>query len=809
MASHPSLYGRLGSELCSNDGSDPRTVIHWCHGHRRVRQKDGDPNSEHQQRPPPTDEDIQRLITEELEDYQRSRAATAKRGLEQSTPVPGVEPFYSPRDIDAPASAKYSPSPTENSSLDHIQICNVISMSVDHPDLLGVWCNERPMDKAPALAPLKDPKYEDISEDSRSPQCPQEPDYERLSDDDNPQMMALCESYGQALSPGCDDGRDSVSRVSDNEESDDDSFVVLLSVLDLQFEPSDGDQNVPANTVADGDCEAEDGGGASSTTRLGVAAASESIQLFDTVVDFLESKAAVDRVQDLSEWMSPRRERESCSSDTEDSCDYGSDLRYNNLTVSQHLRKKKTDPPPPENEAGLVQGGGRGGSGKPSWTLRLRELIEEKASTKHDQSKNKKEKTSKPQNIVIICSDTEGDSEHSYSGGAEWPRSRSSLRPLPALSDTLSQEVTSSRDVLEESIIISDSDTVTVDSMDESEPVSPRSEGNDHTQTAHSLETSLSSPEPHDSLAKTKVTSPRSPGTENRRLLSKPDDATRHVHVNTNGQKHFKDSDPAVQRKPVPQSVSSSQKPKTPVQLYGEWTDAEESSLVAPTLIPPRGQDSLQPSTVIRGENGITTTESDPKRFSREISPARVSDQFSGSRSPPRGPSPPRETITEPSSSKTSESHLFSSKRRISHFYPASSRHTKTEDKTHNAPRKASVREPLKRDWENSYYPTRRDKRHWTATKDTAGSRNKGPKTNTTPATSSHDEDRTRRDKVSPNQERPHDQDHTHHRRRKRRPNSKHSDTILMKRSKMEALEWRKATNRSSARNTSLFLFKS
>nr|XP_043877875.1 uncharacterized protein LOC122766781 isoform X2 [Solea senegalensis] len=150
----------------------------------------------------------------------------------------------------------------------------------------------------------------------------------------------------------------------------------------------------------------------------------------------------------------------------------------------------------------------------------------------------------------------------------------------------------------------------------------------------------------------------------------------------------------------------------------------------------------------------------------------------------------PGETATISHQSKMYEStnvpkhNLSSSKLRHSFSHPSTSCHpwSNTRDQSLNATSQLSAVERLKDNWSKSYYPTKKDRKTSTETEEASRTLNTESK----------------REAYQPLS---HQERAGHHDRPpKQRRNSKESETSLMKRAKMEAVQLTRATNRNNSR---------
>nr|XP_019955561.1 PREDICTED: uncharacterized protein LOC109637555 [Paralichthys olivaceus] len=425
------------------------------------------------------------------------------------------------------------------SSVDQIQIHSVISISTDQTELLWNQASHQcvmadagsvhsqtdlsslevtekiadvqelpllPESKSleHAVEGLKDPKYEDISDNEMSQgmtklpntehekcsflPCGENPQYEDISEDENPEReisfpeynkkQSLFENEGHGhvqdqaqvktasisdeklilldtaqlcscpcfvetddgfehLCPKCDSDRQlgvqtnhsascspSYDYFKDGEESDDqmDDFIVLpICITDIIFGPDNEIQDVPEYVVQDdsnsGD---EDGHGDMISTYCPApnpvaASATYNIEVFDTVKSFLKAKAAEsgrstpehEMVLEEDAYTPSRSEFPSepeDSTETDDSCDYSAPLPPE---TDDYAPEKETE----QNETTNEQKIRSSRLNMVSCMENLNKLIDAKARSKNVQPETIRQTYSKNQEIIIVDSDTEDESD--------------------------------------------------------------------------------------------------------------------------------------------------------------------------------------------------------------------------------------------------------------------------------------------------------------------------------------------------------------------------------------------------------------
>ncbi|XP_039999131.1 uncharacterized protein LOC120798680 isoform X2 [Xiphias gladius] len=279
------------------------------------------------------------------------------------------------------------------------------------------------------------------------------------SKSDSERHLGLQANHSVSCSPS--------SVLKDGDETDDqmndDWIVIPISMSDLKFEPDYESQDIPEEVVLN-DSETGDKkrqGDISQThcelqhpaSQPVPASASSEIEVFDTLGCFLQTKAAQfgatfevasgrstpEHERDSEgEPDTPKNMRESYSEpedscDTEDSCDYPSATEQNYLTVSGQFLKKRSACLPletddsvsekeSEHEATNVQKGQTGSSDKLGCMEKLRELIEDKAGSKYVRPKTNSLKVSKKEDIIILDSDTEDESDQNCKKKAKGKR---------------------------------------------------------------------------------------------------------------------------------------------------------------------------------------------------------------------------------------------------------------------------------------------------------------------------------------------------------------------------------------------------
>ena len=328
--------------------------------------------------------------------------------------------------------------PMVTSSVDQIQIHSVISISTDQSELLwnqashqcvmedassvhsqtdlcrevtGKIANVQDLPLLPeskslehALKLLKDSKYEDISDYEDVSQvmtklpntqhekcsflpCAENPQYEDISEDESPKKKTLAQEYNKKQSKS-------------------------------------GDKNGHGDMVPT-DCP---------VPKPVAASASYNMEVFDTVKSFLQAKSAqfVNSFEIASGGSTPEHEmvlegdthtpkrstfhpEPEDSSETDDSCDYSAPLRpETDKWASEH------------NKATNVQKGQSRRLDKRSCMEKLGKLIEAKASSKKVHLKTIRQTDSKNQDIIIVDSDTEDESDQNFRKNAKRKRSPSS-----------------------------------------------------------------------------------------------------------------------------------------------------------------------------------------------------------------------------------------------------------------------------------------------------------------------------------------------------------------------------------------------
>ncbi|XP_070709842.1 nucleolar and coiled-body phosphoprotein 1-like [Pempheris klunzingeri] len=205
---------------------------------------------------------------------------------------------------------------------------------------------------------------------------------------------------------------------------------------DLRFEPDDEDQDWPGPD----DCETRDKEKPSDTNQIHselhfparkpeAAPASPPLEVFDTLESFLQAKGAQFKNKVVaSDWSTPEHEmdgeprvyqkrRKSCSEpedscETEDSCDYSSGSEHNYLTVSRKLLKKRSAPLASKTNDSESE---QEGQHDEATTVR-------KARSKHVKHEPIEQKSSQQDDIIILDSDTEDESDQNYKTNAKWCR---------------------------------------------------------------------------------------------------------------------------------------------------------------------------------------------------------------------------------------------------------------------------------------------------------------------------------------------------------------------------------------------------
>ncbi|XP_062238494.1 uncharacterized protein LOC133948633 [Platichthys flesus] len=228
----------------------------------------------------------------------------------------------------------------------------------------------------------------------------------------------------------------------DGNESDDqmDDFIVLpISITDIIFESENEIQDIPEIIVQD-DSKSGDKDGHLDMIPTDcpvptpvTASASYNMEVFDTVESFLQAKAAQfgnsfemasgrstpeHKMGLEGDTHTPNRSRflsEPGDSETEDSCDY-----------SAPLPPETDDYASEHNEATNVQKGQSRRLDNGSFMEKPNKLIEAKASSRNVQNKTIRQRYSKKQDIIIVDSDTEDESDQNFRRKAKRKRSPSS-----------------------------------------------------------------------------------------------------------------------------------------------------------------------------------------------------------------------------------------------------------------------------------------------------------------------------------------------------------------------------------------------
>ncbi|KAM7366807.1 hypothetical protein PAMP_014751 [Pampus punctatissimus] len=319
---------------------------------------------------------------------------------------------------------------------------------------------------------LKDPQYEDISDDDvsqlstelpqtkheelRFPTCFEDPQYEEVSEEEDSQIenpslaqvptpdnrqshLARQTTHSVSYSPS------SVLKYEDQTEDqmDDDWIVIPISMLDLKFGLEDEDQGGPEDVLDDGengDNERQSGTSPMyhashwPSSQPVPASAFSQLEVFDTIESFRQavhfkkclevapgSSTPEHEMDSEKDPHTPQKRGESepeDSCETEDSCDYSSASEHNYLTVHRQLLKRSAPLPPErcypvsdiESDSDVVTNVQNGQTSSSDKLDHMQKLLTKaKAGSKHVKPKTKKQKFSEKEDVIIINSDTEDE----------------------------------------------------------------------------------------------------------------------------------------------------------------------------------------------------------------------------------------------------------------------------------------------------------------------------------------------------------------------------------------------------------------
>ncbi|XP_078137638.1 uncharacterized protein LOC144537692 isoform X2 [Sander vitreus] len=388
-----------------------------------------------------------------------------------------------------------------NSAVDNIQINNIVSLYTNQSEGASedAGAVHLQTDLSTALSEnkelvLKNPQYEDISDDDTSQPAtklpateqffsagPEDPQYEDITEDESPQIESMPvetssptqvtvpnhtqspfenEDYGHLqgpvpkkqvspdterrdiahcstpfveadetgpLYPKCDSGPFSEDETDDD---DDDWLFIPITISDLTFESDNEDQDSPEIYVLDGgetgDQERQCDTSPTHWPSLTPVPASppSQIETFDTLASFMKQalgRSTPERGMDSEGKPQPtENRRESVDScETEDSCDYFSELGHNYLTVST-MRSA-----PLLSETDDSEGEGSDGTNMPrspnksldkSATKSLRWTNGQNIPTEDDiiilDSEDESDQNCKTESVIIIVSDTDDDQNY-------------------------------------------------------------------------------------------------------------------------------------------------------------------------------------------------------------------------------------------------------------------------------------------------------------------------------------------------------------------------------------------------------------
>ncbi|XP_026218756.1 uncharacterized protein LOC113163916 isoform X2 [Anabas testudineus] len=210
---------------------------------------------------------------------------------------------------------------------------------------------------------------------------------------------------------------------ADNEmedDDDDDWIVIPVSIGDIEFEPNKEEEEM--ELVLLHHKETEEQWGATSPKRHRVnqatpepapAAVSSQLEVFDTWDSYLKAKSEQLNLcrSTLLNKQNPEgdphstQNRGESNSETEDSCDYSSESEHNYLTGNRQLLKETSAPDKEtENKASNMQ--------RDQICHKIKELLTSaRAKSKDAQLKTNRQKVSEKDDVIILDSDTDDESD--------------------------------------------------------------------------------------------------------------------------------------------------------------------------------------------------------------------------------------------------------------------------------------------------------------------------------------------------------------------------------------------------------------
>lgn len=210
---------------------------------------------------------------------------------------------------------------------------------------------------------------------------------------------------------------------ADNEmedDDDDDWIVIPVSIGDIEFEPNKEEEEM--KLVLLHHKETEEQWGATSPKRHRVnqatpepapAAVSSQLEVFDTWDSYLKAKSEQLNLcrSTLLNKQNPEgdphstQNRGESNSETEDSCDYSSESEHNYLTGNRQLLKETSAPDKEtENKASNMQ--------RDQICHKIKELLTSaRAKSKDAQLKTNRQKVSEKDDVIILDSDTDDESD--------------------------------------------------------------------------------------------------------------------------------------------------------------------------------------------------------------------------------------------------------------------------------------------------------------------------------------------------------------------------------------------------------------
>lgn len=284
------------------------------------------------------------------------------------------------------------------------------------------------------------------------------------------------------------------NQMEDNDD-DDDWIIIPVSIVDIEFEPEEPDeeQDIELVVLHPGKTEVIERWDATSpkqgrlhqpTPEPAPAASPSQIEVFDTFDSFVKAKSEqfgycrttlLNKPDPDGEPQTTQNGRESHSEpedsyETEDSCDYSSASEHNHLTVARRLLEREM-PAPPDTDNSLSERetehkatNKQIGQTQRSRLHKLKELLAARVGSRHAQSETNRQKVSEMDDIIILDSDTDDESDQNCKKKAK----RKRLLSSGSQDSEGSLRHASGRNVsVQQSVIILDSDTDSSGSVDD------------------------------------------------------------------------------------------------------------------------------------------------------------------------------------------------------------------------------------------------------------------------------------------------------------------------------------------------------